>query len=187
MKVLMASGLLLLASACSPQGEPPTQATDPAAHAGHETPAQADPHAAHDRHDGGHGDRHGPATDNRELIPLNAEERHFMLTEMRMFVANTHGILDALNSKDHARAAELAWQLGLRAHTVEMAAEHGPMAGIRKKVPLGFMMTGRATHVAFDDLADLARKPGTDRDALYRALTDAMSRCDGCHQQYRVH
>lgn len=173
---LSAAGLCAALLGCAP----PEKDADHAQHAAHSAqtaPAEA---SAHDRH------AH-PAQDERELIPLNAEEKAFMLTEMRMFVANTHGILEALNQGDHGRAGELAHQLGLRAHTVEMASEHGPMAGIRKKVPIGFMLAGRATHVAFDDLADLVRDAGNDRTQLYQGLAKALSGCDSCHQAYRVH
>ena len=93
---------------------------------------------------------HGSTTDQRHAIPLDAREKHFLLSEMRDFLAVTQRILAASHAGDMEAVAAAASRAGLKAHQADFANPESLVHGIRKKAPPAFFPLGRATHEGFD-------------------------------------
>lgn len=128
---------------------------------------------------------HGSATDQRHAIPLDAREKHFLLSEMRDFLAVTQRILAASHAGDMEAVAAAALRAGLKAHQADFANPESLVHGIRKKAPPAFFPLGRATHEGFDEIAEVAKAIG-DRDTVNKLLADNLQRCVACHSAYRV-
>jgi hypothetical protein len=133
--------------------------------------------------DDGHG--HHAGEDGRAAISLSAEEKHFLLSEMRQFLAVTQRILQANIDGDMPAVAEAARSVGLAAHRADFANQDSVVHRIRKKAPPAFLPLGRATHAAFDEIADIATEFG-DRDIVQRRLAENLGRCVACHATYRI-
>lgn len=129
---------------------------------------------------------HGNGEDTRHAIYLDAREKHFLLSEMRAFVAVTRQIVVGVAANDMAAVAKAAASAGLKAHKDDFANPESPVQGIRKKAPPAFFPLGRETHIGFDRIAELAAEIG-DRDAVLGALGENLGRCVACHEGYRVH
>lgn len=136
------------------------------------------PAAAHD-HDAGSG------SDQRQVIRLTPAEKHFLLSEMRGFVAITQKIVSAAAANDMAAVAEAARGGGLKAHQKDFANPDSLVHGIRKKAPQAFFPLGRETHINFDRIAELATEL-KDRDVVLNTLADNLNNCIACHSAYRV-
>lgn len=136
------------------------------------------PAAAHD-HDPGNG------SDQRQVIRLTPAEKHFLLSEMRGFVAITQKIISAATANDMAAVAEAARVGGLKAHQKDFANPDSLVHGIRKKAPQAFFPLGRETHINFDRIAELATEL-KDRDVVLNTLADNLNNCIACHSAYRV-
>lgn len=136
------------------------------------------PAAAHD-HDAGSG------SDQRQVIRLTPAEKHFLLSEMRGFVAITQKIISAATANDMAAVAEAARVGGLKAHQKDFANPDSLVHGIRKKAPQAFFPLGRETHINFDRIAELATEL-KDRDVVLNTLADNLNNCIACHSAYRV-
>jgi hypothetical protein len=134
--------------------------------------------AAHD-HDAGSG------SDQRQVIRLTPAEKHFLLSEMRGFVAITQKIISAATANDMAAVAEAARVGGLKAHQKDFANPDSLVHGIRKKAPQAFFPLGRETHINFDRIAELATEL-KDRDVVLNTLADNLNNCIACHSAYRV-
>lgn len=128
---------------------------------------------------------HGSTTDQRHAIPLDAREKHFLLSEMRDFLAVTQRILAACHAGDMEAVAAAASRAGLKAHQADFANPKSLVHGIRKKAPPAFFPLGRATHEGFDEIAEVARAIG-DKDTVNKLLADNLQRCVACHSAYRV-
>ena len=136
------------------------------------------PAAAHD-HDAGSG------SDQRQVIRLTPAEKHFLLSEMRGFVAITQKIVSAAAANDLAAVAEAARVGGLKAHQKDFANPESLVHGIRKKAPAAFFPLGKETHLSFDRIAELATEL-KDRDVVLNTLADTLNNCIACHSAYRV-
>ena len=64
-----------------------------------------------------------------------------------------------------------------------MAAEEN--AGLIAKLPMEFKQLGLGLHREFDSLAD-AVKAGESPQQLLERTSKLTSRCNGCHQVYRL-
>ncbi len=117
------------------------------------------------------------ADDGRTAIMLQAGERDFLLSEMRVFLETTQGIVSAIAEDDMARVATLSTAVG-------MASTGGEAAALIGKLPLDFKTLGLATHALFDDLAAEAGTKG-DPIAIAARLGTLMQNCTGCHAGYR--
>ena len=133
--------------------------------------------------DHAHGADNG--TDTRQAIALDAREKHFLLSEMRQFLAVVQRILAASHAGDMKEVAQAATSAGLKAHQADFADPNSLVHGIRKKAPKEFFPLGKATHEAFDEIASVASAIG-DKDTVNKMLADNLQRCVACHAAYRV-
>lgn len=128
---------------------------------------------------------HGSGIDQRHPIELNPAEKHFLLSEMRGFLAVTQRILAASGAGDMTAVAEAASSAGLKAHRADFADPNSLVHGIRKKAPKEFFPLGRSTHEGFDEIADVAKAIG-DKETVNKMLADNLQRCVACHAAYRI-
>ena len=128
---------------------------------------------------------HGGDVDTRHAIALDAGEKHFLLSEMREFLAVTQRILTASGAGDMEAVARAASSVGLKAHQADFTDPASLVHGIHRKAPKEFFPLGRATHAGFDEIADVARSIG-DKDTVNRMLAENLQRCVACHATYRV-
>ena len=116
--------------------------------------------------------------DARQAIALDAAERDFVLHEMRGFLQSVEGIVGALAADRVGEAHEAARKSG-------MGVMHSVPPMLRKKLPKEFMMMGRATHEAFDALAEEAKSMG-DKAVVLKQLEAILNTCNTCHASYRL-
>ncbi len=128
---------------------------------------------------------HGSSTDTRHAILLDAAEKHFLLSEMREFLVVTQRILRASEAGDMTEVARAARSVGLKAHRDDFANPASLVHGIRKKAPSAFFPLGKATHEAFDEIADVAAAIG-DRNTVNTLLAKTLGNCVACHASYRI-
>lgn len=122
----------------------------------------------------------GPAvvSDARHAIELTAEERNFVLTEMRAFLESVEGIVNGVAGGDMKAVAEAARRSG-------MMAMHNAPRSMMGKMPPEFRMLGMDTHTKFGALADEAAAMG-DKQAVLKQLGALLANCGACHQGYRL-
>jgi hypothetical protein len=128
---------------------------------------------------------HDSQQDRRLALALEAREKHFIRTEMRQFLSATQHILQATLDNDMRAVAKAAQPVGLAAHQADFAKQDSIVNGIRGKVPKEFLSLGKATHAAFDEIADVASQIG-DRETVQRYLAGNLGRCVACHATYRL-
>lgn len=121
----------------------------------------------------------GPAlADEREPIPLNPAQEHFVRDEMRGFLAALQGIHAGLSSGDWVRVAALARGMG------KAAGETAP-PGLGEAFTPRFREWGSATHTGFDQLA-LDAESMQDVSLALGQLGEIMKNCMQCHATYRI-
>lgn len=130
-------------------------------------------------------DGHADVADNRHALQLDAREKALLLSEMRQFLGVTQRILEASLADDMNSVAEAARSVGLAAHRGDFADASSIVHGVRKKAPKEFFPLGRATHEAFDEIADVAEQI-QDRELVQRRLAESLGRCVACHATYRI-
>lgn len=116
--------------------------------------------------------------DKRQSLPLNQAQQAHVLTEMRSLLAGTQAIVAALATDDMETVAKQARLLG-------MGMKKNPENKLRSILPKGFMMHGKAVHMAFDGIADDAESIKNSKHTL-KQLGEALSICQGCHEMYRI-
>ena len=119
-----------------------------------------------------------PAADNRREIALTAHERELVLIEMRSILRSVNGVLVGVVQNDMKKVEESA-----RAAGMIMAAEEN--ASLIVKLPPEFKDMGLGLHRGFDELADVT-KAGAKPDEVLKRVAELTSRCNGCHDVYRV-
>jgi cytochrome c556 len=97
---------------------------------------------------------------------------------MRGITASLNGVLLGISENDRKKIEESA-----RASGMVMAAEDN--AGLIAKLPTEFKQMGFGLHRDFDALADAAKSTETPAQLLDRTAK-LTSRCNGCHQVYRI-
>lgn len=118
-----------------------------------------------------------PGPDGRTSVLLQAEERQFVLAEMRLLLVAVRDITEAIADGKPAKVAAVARSLG-------MAATHDAPPTLLAKLPLEFKRQAMPLHAGFDDLAAAAEN-GEGSAALSRRLAQLLDRCTGCHEAYR--
>jgi hypothetical protein len=119
---------------------------------------------------------HGP--DTREKLHLNAKQRHHVLTEMRQLLSSTQGVIDGIAHDDMVAIAEAAALSGpMGKATVDMR--------MRDAFPEGFRPMGKAIHVEFGQIAEMAGS-GASKEEISTKLADAMNLCVACHSTYQI-
>lgn len=126
----------------------------------------------------GGGDAATTPKDERHVITLTAEERDFVLAEMRNFLDSVHGIVDAVASGRPGDAANAARRSGM--HVMRKAPQS--MMG---KMPMEFRKLGMDTHQRFAAIAEEATAMADDKKIL-KQLADMLANCGACHQGYRI-
>ncbi len=117
-------------------------------------------------------------SDPRQEIKLDPAERAFVLAEMRGFLQSVEGVIGALAADRVADAQPSAAKSGMR-------VMHSVPPTLPTKLPKEFMMMGRATHQAFDALAEEAASMG-DKTAVLKQLETILNTCNTCHSSYRL-
>ncbi len=116
--------------------------------------------------------------DGRTTIVLSEIEKASVLGEMRDLLEGVQIITGALAVNDLAAVAEAASSRGM-----VMANSDSP--DLLAKLPLEVKTLGLGAHAAFDNLAAMAND-GVEANILLGELSDMMSSCVACHQQYRI-
>ena len=124
------------------------------------------------------GNKTTPATDGREVIWLEPQQRDLVLAEMRTFVSSLRDINQALATDD----SELFQEASLR---VGLDAQQGVPLDMMKALPLPFKKLGMDTHKKFDVLAESSRQ-GADSKELLLELSQLMNNCIACHAAYQL-
>jgi hypothetical protein len=118
------------------------------------------------------------ATDGRQAIQLEPQQRDLVLTEMRTFVDSLRDITLALGTDDSAMFQKAALRVGLK-------AQEGVPLDMMKALPLAFKKLGMDTHKRFDDLAALSEQ-GAGTEELLTELSQLMNNCVACHAAYQL-
>lgn len=118
--------------------------------------------------------RAGGSLDARTAVPLTAEQRNAVLTEMRTMLASVSGVLVAAARSDSAGVRAAAWASG-------MAAAADP--ALEKQLPAPWLQLAMRTHRGFDSLAAVA---GSGRDTVIARLGGITTACVSCHATYRL-
>jgi len=117
------------------------------------------------------------SADGRMAIHLTADERDFVLVEMRTFLTSVQQVTQGLTDKDMAVVAEAGKKVG-------MAAQSGVPGTLVGKLPMAFKKLGFDTHTRFDQLAMDAESFG-DAEHTLEQLAELMQNCVACHAAYR--
>ena len=119
-----------------------------------------------------------PATDGRQAIMLNPDEKDLILAEMRTMLASVQGVVEGIANEDMKQVALAARQSG------SATAAQVP-AGLMAKLPLGFKQLGHDAHLGFDEITVGAEndEPG---ELLLVRLGERLNNCVACHATYRL-
>ena len=124
------------------------------------------------------GNKTTPATDGRQVIWLESQQRDLVLAEMRTFVTSLRDINQALGTDDSALFQEAALRVGLEAQV-------GVPLDLMKALPLPFKKMGMETHKKFDVLAANAEQGASNKELLLE-LSQLMNNCIACHAAYQL-
>ncbi|RYZ07587.1 MAG: hypothetical protein EOO73_11455 [Myxococcales bacterium] len=145
-----------------PAPEPEAERKDAGARA---TPAvAADAHAALDR------------MDPRTPLPLLPMMAHHQKQNMRDHLAAVQQIVAAVATQEFATVEKAAASLGFSESMGRMCAHMGSGAP-------GFTDAALQFHHGADELVEAARR--RDTPAILTSLGQTLSRCTGCHEQYK--
>lgn len=117
------------------------------------------------------------SSDGRELIQLSADEKDFVLAEMRLFLSSTQQIIQGIAEDDMELVAIQAKKSGKDVQVTVPAA-------LAKKLPAPFKKLGFDTHTKFDQIAMDAIDLGDSEHALSQ-LAALLQNCTSCHETYR--
>lgn len=114
--------------------------------------------------------------DGRVAILLTADERAFVLQEMRGFVQGTQAIAAGLAANDMKAVATAARAMG-------MARSHDVGPSLLGKLPLEFKQLAFRVHGQFDAIALDAEAMGMPAHTLEQ-LAQTLQGCVACHATY---
>lgn len=117
------------------------------------------------------------SSDGRELIALNADEKDFVLAEMRLFLSSTQQIIQGIAEDDMELVTSQAKKSGKDVQVTVPAT-------LAKKLPVQFKQLGADTHAKFDQIAMDAKDLG-DSDHSLSQLAVLLQNCTSCHETYR--
>ena len=100
-----------------------------------------------------------PGADGRQIIDLQADERDFVLAEMRAFLHSVQEATMGISDDDMQRVVAAARSSG-------HAAQHTVPASLVAKLPTSFKKLGFDTHRRFDELALDAEQLGDREHSL---------------------
>lgn len=122
-----------------------------------------------------------PVADPRTPINVNAEERAYILENMRTHLADVVGVVDGLAAGDSARALSAAKNLGSKASKGNTKRPAGMLA----KFPKDFLDAVKSFHQEFDVVADGMENGDTGMQSMKR-MAGAMQTCISCHASYKL-
>ena len=111
----------------------------------------------------------------RKPIDVSAEQRAFVLQEMRAFLEATQDVLLAVADNDMGAVADVARTMAPSKASADM--------GINHVMPQEFRELGQSTHQAF---ADLAQSAQFGSNAVVADLGNLMTNCTNCHAAFRL-
>jgi hypothetical protein len=119
--------------------------------------------------------------DSRKPIELTPEQRSYFLSEMREMMFSMNGTLAGLYSGQSVIATESARKSG-----ASFVTNIGDMPkDLNERLPAEFKNFRAATHMNFDELADLIEKKKDNKEILGK-LTNLTGNCASCHAMYRI-
>lgn len=118
------------------------------------------------------------ALDTRISVMMTAEERVYVLHEMRGMLEGVQDIVAALRIDDMEKISTVARSLGRN------VADDAP-AGLMGKLPLEFKTLGLGTHASFDQISVTARDP-KNKDLVFLQLANVLNNCVACHATYQI-
>ena len=118
------------------------------------------------------------ALDTRVAVMMTAEERVYVLHEMRGMLEGVQDIVASLRTGDMAKISTVARSLGRN------VADDAP-AGLMGKLPLEFKTLGLSTHASFDQISVTARDP-EKKDLVFLQLANVLNNCVACHATYQI-
>lgn len=122
----------------------------------------------------GCGGREAGSLDARTAVPLSAEQRNAVLTEMRTMLASVNGVLGAAVRSDSA---------GIRAAARASGTAAAADPPLEKLLPAAWLQLAMQTHRGFDGLAEVS---GGGRDTVVAHLGTITTACVSCHAMYRL-
>jgi hypothetical protein len=117
-------------------------------------------------------------TDGRTAVVLTANERDFVMLEMRGLLSATQQILEGANQGDRARIVKAAHGAGMAS-----AADVNP--ALMMKLPLEFKQLAMSLHRNMDEIAKAA-EGGKPVPELLKMTSDAMTQCVACHAAWQI-
>ncbi len=117
------------------------------------------------------------AEDGRTSIVVTADEKAFLMADMRLFLEAVEGIIAATGDGDLDAVIEIATERGVAATGNETPA-------LMAKIPLDMKQLGMGTHDYFDTIAGIARDTG-DATEVTKGMGVLLARCTSCHASYR--
>ncbi|PLX34689.1 MAG: hypothetical protein C0605_12815 [Hyphomicrobiales bacterium] len=114
---------------------------------------------------------------DRDLIAVSADERKFVLKEMRLMLESLQGIMMALEVGDNEALAEAAAGSG----NVMLAALP---PSLMAKAPKDFRVMAKGAHQGYARIEAAARK-GEGKDKIISLLAEVLGECTACHDSYR--
>jgi cytochrome c556 len=119
--------------------------------------------------------------DSRKPIKLTAEQRNYFLSEMREMMFSLNGSLAGIYSGQKGIAVESARRSGS-----SNINNIGDVPGdLNERLPLEFKNFRAATHVNFDELAEMLENKKDNREIMGK-LTSLTGNCASCHAMYRI-
>ncbi|WP_430229255.1 hypothetical protein [Nitrosomonas communis] len=118
------------------------------------------------------------SADEHYAIQLDAEEKDFVLAEMKSLLLSINGILKGLHEDDMIAISKAA-----KSADMGMAVNASPLLMV--KLPLEFKMLGMGLHKDFDKLS-ADTQAGINKDQIIHRLSELTSKYVSCHQVYRL-
>lgn len=116
--------------------------------------------------------------DDRQPLLVSAKQRDHVLGEMRGLLSGIQAIVAALSKDDMAAVAGAARSLG-------MGMAHKAEGELKGALPKEFMALGMSLHQDFDRIAESASAK-RDPKELLRQMSEAMNKCNACHEGYQI-
>ncbi len=116
--------------------------------------------------------------DGRSEIKMSAENREFVMSEMRGFLESVQKINDGIAKNDPELIAAVGGQSGTcKVNTVPK--------GLVRSLPFEFKQMGFETHQLFDEMSQMAREK-YDRRQTQMKMNELLNNCVACHKTYKI-
>jgi len=116
-------------------------------------------------------------TDGRTTIVLQANERDFVLSEMRGLLSATQGIIDGVSQGDMQRVIKSSKAAGMAG-----AADANP--ALMAKLPIEFKLLGMSVHHDMDEIAKAA-EAGMPAPTILKMASTTLAKCVACHTAWQ--